>query len=245
MIKYHQNGIEPEYGEDHTLTNNWNPDKDYNNEYVNVYFRIEAKSYQYPSFSFSEEDNLDFYNEMRTALKPLGWAMKDKSDRWYCGYITKGKQTLYLHPQNFSGEILKNEVKQIAEALEKHKTFFLRWVDLYDTVYDITDDEYEKFLTTKDNEIRRLLFENCKTKRVNQFIFTFDVCRRIADKIRLRRLGLKDGRNGGGGQTIGYIQKNIETMINEGFLVSTMMSGCMYIRSINKTEQKKLKLIFE
>ena len=245
MIKYHQNGIEPEYGEDHTLTNNWNPDKDYNNEYVNVYFRIEAKSYQYPSFSFTEEENLAFYNEVKSALQPLGWEIKDNLDKWYCGYITKGKQTLYLHPQNFSGEILKNEVKQIAEALEKHKTFYLRWVDLYDTVYDITDDEYEKFLTTKDNEIRKFLFENCQTKRVNQFLCTFDVCRRIADKVRLRRLGLNDGRNGSGGQTVDYIQKNIKAMINDGFLVSTIINGGMYIRSINKIEQKKLKLIFE
>lgn len=39
-IKYHQNGVGREYGADHTLTNNWNPDADYGNEYVSVYFRI-------------------------------------------------------------------------------------------------------------------------------------------------------------------------------------------------------------
>lgn len=49
-IKYHQNGIKNEYRVDHQLTNNWNPDEDYGNEYVNVYFRMETKGYGYPSF---------------------------------------------------------------------------------------------------------------------------------------------------------------------------------------------------
>ncbi|MEG0898366.1 MAG: hypothetical protein RSF40_01470 [Oscillospiraceae bacterium] len=242
MIKYHQNGIQPEYGEDHQLTNNWNPDGNYNNEYANVYFRIEAHKYQYPSFSFTEDDHLAFYGEVKAALQPLGWNMKDNSDRWYCGDIVKGKQTLYLHPQDFSGEVLKNEIKQISEALEKHEAFNLRWVDLYDTVYDITDGEYEKFLSTKDDEIRTLIFEKCQTKRTNQYFQTFDVCRRIANKVRLRRLGLNDGRNGSGGQTLDYIQKHIESMINEKLLMSTVIDDCMYVRSANKTEQKKFKL---
>lgn len=242
MIKYHQNGVEPEYGEDQQLTNNWNPDAKYKTECTNVYFRIDAKKYQYPSFSFTEEDNIAFYNEVKSALMPLGWNMKDDSERWYCGYAVKGNQTLYLHPQNFSGEILKNEVKQIAESLEKHDTFSIRWVDLYDTVYDITDDEYEKYLCTKDDEIRSRLFQNCSTKRVNQYLHTFDVCKGIADKVRLRRLGLNDGRNSGGGQTLDYIQRVIEKMVDEGFLVAKKINENMCVRSINKTEQKKIKL---
>ncbi|MDR1707435.1 MAG: hypothetical protein LBR46_05475 [Prevotella sp.] len=66
-IKYHQNGAGNEYGADHTLTNNWNPGVDYDNEYVNVHFRIEAKNFGYPSFSFSEEDRNNFYNEVYAA----------------------------------------------------------------------------------------------------------------------------------------------------------------------------------
>lgn len=41
-IKYHQHGLGSEYGEDHSLTNNWDPTKDYGNEYSNVYFRMET-----------------------------------------------------------------------------------------------------------------------------------------------------------------------------------------------------------
>lgn len=63
-LKYHQNGIGREYGEDHTLTNNWNPDADYGNEYVNVYFRIDTPSYRGCSFS-SDDDYQKWHEEAR------------------------------------------------------------------------------------------------------------------------------------------------------------------------------------
>lgn len=240
MIKYHQNGIGNEYGEDHTLTNNWNPQADYGKEYADVHFRIEAENYQYPSFSFSEEERSLFYTEVKNALEPLGWYREDKSEEWGCGYVINGKSRLYLHPQDFSGEVLKNDVQQIAEDLEKHNTFCLRWVDLYDTVYDITDEEYEKYLTTKDEEIRSILFKQCQTTRTNKYCYMFDICRNIASNIRLKRIGLNDDRNYGTGQTIEYIKKIIEEMVVEGWLMSARDGEL--VRSINKTEQKKLKL---
>ncbi|WP_303872024.1 hypothetical protein [Acetobacterium wieringae] len=242
-IKYHQNGIGNEYGADHALTNNWNPEVDYGNEYVNIYFRIEAPGYSYPSFSFTEEGEKAFYIETKNALQPLGWESEIDAEDWHCGYIKKGKQHLYLHPQNFSGEILKNEVKQIAEALQKHDTFYLRWVDLYETVYDISDTEYEEYLVNKDEEIRKILFEQCQTKRTNKYFYVFDVCRNLAEKIRLRRVGLNDGRNSGSGQTIEHIKEIIDKMIIEGLLVSVEINGNKCVRSLNKTEQKKLKLM--
>lgn len=36
-IKYHEYRKGNEYGVDHTLTNNWNPDLDHGDEYVKVY----------------------------------------------------------------------------------------------------------------------------------------------------------------------------------------------------------------
>lgn len=158
-IKYQQNGIGNEYGADHQLTNNWNPDKDYGNEYVNVYFRMETKGYEYPSFSFTEEDRKDFDLELEAVFTSLGWKCEEGAYGGSCATWYKEKQHLYLHPQNFSGEVLKNEVKQIAEALEKHNTFYLRWVDLYETVYDMTDQEYEEILSAKDEDIKNLYWK--------------------------------------------------------------------------------------
>ena len=238
MIKYHQNGIEPEYGKDHMLTNNWDQNKDYKNEYVNVHFRIEIQCL-FDNFN-KEEQNL-FYNEVKSVLKRLGWKMKDNSEQWHCGYIVKGKQALYIHPQDFNGEILKNDVKYIAEALEKHNSFYLRWVDLYETVYDISDNKYKEYLKSKNNVIQKMLFEFCKTTRTNKFYNVFDICRKVSNNIRLVRLGLNDGRNFGSGQTIEYVQNIIKKMAAIGYLVLTKDNN--YVRSINKTEQKHLKLI--
>lgn len=241
-IKYHQNGLGNECGVDHTLTNNWNPEADYGNEYSNVYFRIEAAGYQYPSFSFTEEDRKAFYTEIREVLEPLGWKSEKDTEEWGCIYIVKGKSNLYLHPQNFSGEVLKNDIKTIAEALQKHNTFFLRWVDLYDTVYDISDSEYEEYLNGKNEVIRKDLFANYGTTRTNKFYYLFDVCKQLSEKYRLRRIGLNDGRNYGSSQTMEYIRKIIEEMIADGLLIGSENNGNRLVRSLNKAEQKKLRV---
>lgn len=77
---------------------------------------------------------------------------------------------------------------------------------------------------------------------MNKYCYAFDVARHIAGIVRLRRLGLNDGRNYGSGQTIDYILKVANEMIEEGYLKSFEKEGSKYIRSLNKTEQKKLKL---
>lgn len=241
-IKYHQNGVGNEYGADHQLTNNWNPDKDYGNEYVNVYFRMETKGYEYPSFSFTEEDRKAFDSELAEVFISLGWKCEEKACGGSCATWYKGKQHLYLHPQNFSGEVLKNEVKQIAEALKKRNTFYLRWVDLYETVYDMTDQEYEEILSAKDEDIKKSLLKNSKTTRTSKYYYAFDVARSLANKFRLSRIGDNDGRNYGTGQTIKHILKVIQSLIEEGYLVSAMKNDTLLIRTINKTEQKQRKL---
>jgi hypothetical protein len=242
-IKYHQNGIGNEYGADHTLTNNWNPDLDYDNEYVDVYFRINANYYQYPYNNYSQEQQQEFRNEVNKIFKILGWENIEAKYSSSCCTVTQGKQHLYLHPQDFSGEVLKNNIKLIAEALENNTTFKLRWIDLYKTVYDIKDQEYEEYLTTKDTEIRTALFERCQTARTNKFYYIHDVARSLADNYRLARIGLNDGRNYGSGQTIEHITKIIEQMAEENYLVcATDKNNFKLVRSVNKTEQKKLKI---
>lgn len=239
-IKYHQHGVGPEYGEDHALTNNWDPEKDYGNEYAKVFFRMEASGYQYPSFSFSEEDGAAFDKELVSVFSELGWTC---SESYYCGRCstwTKGKSRLYLHPQNFSGEILKNEIKIVAEAVQKRETFHLRWVDLYETVYDITDEAYQEYLQSKKAEIKRTLFKNCHTTRRNLYHQEFLVAMQLARKLRLHRIGLMDREDTWDDQTIKYIAQVVDEMVADGFLVLTKASyGQDLIRSINKTEQRE------
>lgn len=145
-IKYHDNTTGVQYGEDHMLTNNWNPDLDYGNEYVSVYFRVETKGYGYPDFCFSDADRKAFDKDIESVFGNLGWSCKEKAYRGTCATYDNGASHLYLHPQNFSGVILKNDVKKVAEALSSATAFSLRWVDLYETVYDMDDDTYYAIL---------------------------------------------------------------------------------------------------
>ena len=237
-IKYHQNGTGNEYGADGTLTNNWNPDYDYGNEYVHVYFRIDTPTYHYISGFDTNENNERWHAEASNLIKSFG-ILED------CGYTvehSKDKQSyLYAHPQDISGVVLKNDVKKIAEAISKMKLSSIRWVDLYETVYVISDEEYNEYLDGKQKEIRKALFEKASTTRTTKYYCAFDIARDIAGMVRLHRLGLNDGKGYGNGQTLDYIFKMIDKMIEEGYLKCFIDSDMKYIRSLNKTEQKKMK----
>ena len=239
-IKYHQYGLGNEYGADHMLTDNWNPDMDYGNEYVNVYFNIDTPTYDYGN-GWETEEREAWLKEASNLIASFG-IMEDS------GYkVENGKEKcayLYAHPQQISGVILKNDVKKVAEAISNMKLSSIRWVDLHETVYLISDSEYKKDLDGRKEEIRNALFEKSATTRANKYCAAFDVARRIAGIVRLNRLGLNDGKNYGSGQTIEYILSVADEMIAEGYLKYFEEDGFKYIRSLNKTEQKKSKLQF-
>lgn len=241
-IKYHDNLNGIQYGTDHKLTNNWNPDGEYkDNEYCKVYFRIECPAYmqgKYPCNFDDDKDRTSFHDEVRAIMENLGWCFSNDYD---CK-PTKGKSHLYIHPQDISGEMIKKEVKQLAEAFEKNQTFYLRWVDIYDDVYDITDKEYNTYLETKKDEIINLVLKNSVTKRTNKYFYIYNVAKFVADKIRLIRIGDNDGRNYGVGYTAKYIIEVIDRLVKDGYLIKAEQNNNVYIRTINKTEQKQKKL---
>ena len=237
-IKYHQYGIGNEYGEDHTLTNNWNPDMDYGNEYISVCFDIDTPTYDFNN-SWSKEDREAWRTEVINLIESFGiiedsgWKVEHSDEK--CAY-------LHAHPQQISGVILKNDVKKVAEAISNMKLSSIRWVDLHETVYVISDNEYQEYLDGRKDEIRKALFEKSATTRANKYCAAFDVARNIAGMVRLNRLGLNDGKNYGSGQTIEYILSVADEMIEEGYLKYFERDGVKYIRSLNKTEQKQSKL---
>ena len=63
-IKYHDNMNPPRYGPDYSLSDNWDPDADYGNEYVEVHFRIHAPAYYQGSYlGFTPEQRDSFFSE--------------------------------------------------------------------------------------------------------------------------------------------------------------------------------------
>ena len=112
---------------------------------------------------------------------------------------------------------------------------------MYDTVYDITDEEYEQYLSSRDREIRKALFANCRTKRANTYYYASSICTNLAKKF-----GLKRNINNPfdvDKQATEHIMNVIEAMAKENLLfVKDVPDGEVLVRTPNKTEQKKLKI---
>lgn len=234
-IKYHQNGIGWDYDADGKLTDNWDSSLDYGNEYAKVYFRMDTPSYS--SFSFeTQEARAAWHDEASAVLKSLG-IQED------CGYnVEHGQEKeayLYPHPLNISGAVRKNDVQKIAEAISAMKLSTLLWVDLYETVYVMSDSEYTAYLDTRKAEIHQKLFAESQTKRVNTYVNAFDAASYIASCIMLHRLG-DDNRTKA--ITVNYILSEADKMIESSYLKTITNDTGKYIRSLNKTEQKKAKL---
>ncbi len=237
-IKYHQNGIGWDYDADGKLKDNWDPSLDYGNEYVNVYFRLDTPSYFNLSFETGNTREA-WHNEASAVLKSLGI-------REDCGYDVERSPEkeayLYLHPQNISGVVRKNDVQKIAEAFSTMKLSTLRWVDLYETVYVMPDSEYTAYLDTRKAEIHQKLFTEAQTRRTSSYVSAFDVAIYIASCVMLHRLG-DDNRTKA--LTVKYISAEVDKMVNSGYLKASADAAGKYIRSLNKTEQKKAKLTMD
>ena len=131
----------------------------------------------------------------------------------------------------------------MAEAIRKKDTFRLRWVELYETIYDMTDESYKEYLQSKKVEIKRALFKNCHTTRRNLYHQKFQVAMQLARRFRLHRIALIDIEDTWEEQTIKYIAQVMDEMVADGFLVLTKASyGQDLVRSINKTEQRERKI---
>lgn len=251
IITYHDNKNGVQYGEDHKLTNNWNPDADYaDNEYIDVYFRIETPSYYHSGgVGFTNDtDRINFYNEIADIMKSLGWKINRYDDGVVGSEIHKDKQYLHLHPQEITGVVPKKEVKTIAEALQNNKYFSIEWVDLYDEFYDIEDGEYKKYLDSKKNIIINKVLKYSKTTRTKLYYQSYAIARKVSEEVGIKRVcDIKDGFYRHDFYGTKYIGVIINELSDKGYLIKKVKEQLPdifidYIRTINKTEQKKLKL---
>ena len=88
-IKYHQYGLGYEYGEDHALTNNWNPDEDYGNEYSNVYFNIDTPAYDGMNGGWKADERETIGKEIDRLFTSLGWKCMNQDLMEYVLHIQK------------------------------------------------------------------------------------------------------------------------------------------------------------
>lgn len=157
-----------------------------------------------------------------------------------CATVSKDKSHLYLHPQDFSGDVLKSEVVSIAETLSCAESFSIQCVDLYETVYDMTDAEYIRYLDGQEERIRAEVLKASVTTRRSRFYRDYDIACHVASTVRLRRIGEDDGYYGSAAKTANHIVGVIDKLIAEGYLATaTSKNGSRLIRTVSKTERKR------
>ncbi len=184
-ILYHDNTVNPQYGSDGKLLNNWDADAEYGpDELVGVYFRINCPTYDFQSGFKNEDDRKAFHEEASSILSR--WGIDEDS-----GFDPKQREYLYAHPQTISGVLLKNNIKKLAEAFARCKTFALSWVDLYEDYYELTDDEYRSKLMAQAEDIKKDILEIFTTKRCNLYIpcdyVVSTPCQQLMSKYHLQR----------------------------------------------------------
>jgi hypothetical protein len=138
-----------------------------NSIYVKCYFRIEA-GYKWGK---GMDDNLlkEFNKELVEIFKPLGFKVKEPEFSNCSIEVWRGAENLYCHPMNLSGEIKKENIKEIEIAIKNAKTFSFRCVDTYDEMLNYTTDEFILELTINRGIIEKDILEMFKTKRSNLY----------------------------------------------------------------------------
>ena len=230
-IKYHKNDCNADYKKIY----NWDANKVYgDNEYANVHFRIET--YEYPTSILSKEKRESFNNEVVEVFTSLGWEYVTDTNDGTCTEWKKGKSHLICNPIELRGEVLKNDIKEIAEAIQKRNTFSLKWVDLYNTFYDMTYTAYHKYLDNKSLDIKDAIFEKCQTRVKNRYYYADEICKYIMNIYALQLLD-KDSRS----ITKNYIKKLMNEMKHDGYLVIVKdRDGDVCVRCTTKGEQEQI-----
>ena len=108
----------------------------------------------------------------------------------------------------------------------------------------IPDDEYVEILNGKRQAMAKDIVERCATKRTNQFYYIQDIAKSIMEKYKENRIDKREDINNFG-ITFKYVVKVIEQLVSDGWLVQVEHNGYTYIRSFNKTEQKKNKIDYD
>lgn len=166
-MKFHDNIHGEQYGPDHALTDNWNPDREFtDDQYIKVHFRIDAKDYDFQHGFNNAIDRELFYQEMKAILSRF--SVLEGTD--YDAKKTSSIEHLYIHPQDISGTIKQKNVKAIAEAIDGCSMCSCRWVDLYEEVYDMTEESFLCHLKEQKQAIKADLAALYATKRSNLYI---------------------------------------------------------------------------
>jgi len=195
-------------------------------EYIKTYFRINC-GYEMRRGMDEQKYELLKY-EIKNIFEPLGFKICQGEIYGSSDTAYRNKESLYLHPMNFSGYILEPTINEI-EAAIKASGLNLTGIDTYEILYDEDADFLQSQLQAAKNEIREEIFDNYKTTRKAHYVMkgfsTDKVTTKLFDK------GLNNKIYGE------FISDLRNEMVKQGLLIEAKLHPGYY-RSLNKTELK-------
>ena len=216
------------------FTNKWNSDLGHKDEYVHVCIHLNTH------FVLPVAE-VNWFDKARTIL-----ASFNILERTEDGKTEPPKHAyLFLHPSIVVGIIKATDVEKVAEAFQAIKNTSVQSVDTFDTSYLVTDEEYEQYLSSRDDDIRtHLMFACCPNDEESAF-FVHDLSKNVAARFYLKRVGTPDELETGSGQTIDHIEKMIDSLIQEGLLiVTTSEDGRKMVYRSDMEDPKGQKVAF-
>lgn len=198
------------------------------NVYVKTYFRIEV-GYKWGE-GHSEDQSDTFNNELERIFAELGFDIQVPKSRWTSYTVTRGKERLYCHPMNLSGEVFESSIAEIEEALKGSDVIKYRFTDTYDKIYEYTREDVLELLENnyRDKTIEMIL-NTCRTTRKNKYkAFNYD-----SFNEPIKTIDKEVGEN----TYIDFFKGIVNELVDQGLLLK-MNNESDYYRTLNKTEMK-------
>lgn len=143
--------------------------------YISTHIRLHAPGYRRSGGAYQQmigwqnaEDSATFTKEVVNILGSMGFAVQGNhpaaiSACGACPTVERGKESLYLHPDDLSGWLAEGSLAEIVEALKVAKTCHVRHVDENERKVDYTIDEYKRELSKHEAVIRERWLDRLST----------------------------------------------------------------------------------
>lgn len=137
------------------------------NLYVKSYFWIEG-GYVWGK-GMDNDKYKEFEAEVKALLSSIGFNKWEKFSSHSSIEGFREAESLYCHPQDLVGYVIKDKIKEIEKVLKEGKTFTYNYVTTYEETYNYTEEELKQELDNKRTELEQTILESFKTKRRNLY----------------------------------------------------------------------------
>ena len=206
-------------------------------EYFYTHFKIEA-GYQWGS-GMEANARDTFFDEMKALFSAAGWAVEEAKFSGSCPTVHKGGNRLYCHPMELSGPCVRTLHDEVTAIVAQANSCFLRQIETYKRVYDLSDEQYKEALDSVREDVERDLLKAFTTDRKDRYVNgCYTVLDDVSESYRVptlkRTLGISSGD-----VHCQYISDVFQDLVKEGKILSRENArGGMAYRTAPEHEPK-------